>query len=155
MAKISKVGHVVLGCRDPQASIKFYTEILGMELVQFNPELQMAFFSFGERDHDIAVIQVPEDQPVGSAGLTHTALQIEGGEAELRELYQRLKDHGVPVELTADHFLTKSVYVFDPDGNRLELFSQSMEMAAAKHYLQTTQERSRLMAPLHLEPTTV
>jgi hypothetical protein len=47
--------------------------------VQFNPELQMAFFSFGERDHDIAVIKVPDDQPVGSAGLTHTALQIEGG----------------------------------------------------------------------------
>ena len=47
MAKITKVGHVVLGCRDPQASI-FYTETLGMELVQFNQELQVAFFSFGE-----------------------------------------------------------------------------------------------------------
>jgi len=57
------------------------------------------------------------------------------------------------VDLTADHGLTKSIYVFDPDGNRLELFSQSMEMAAAKHYLQTTQERSKLMAPWHLEPT--
>jgi catechol 2,3-dioxygenase-like lactoylglutathione lyase family enzyme len=79
MAKITKIGHVVLGCRDPQASIAFYTEHLDMELVQFNQELQMAFFSFGERDHDIAVIKVPEDQPVGSAGLSHTALQIEGG----------------------------------------------------------------------------
>ena len=58
------------------------------------------------------------------------------------------------MEFTADHFLTKSVYVFDPDGNRLELFCQSMEMAAAKHYLQTTHERSKLMAPLNLEPTT-
>src|SRR5262249_28064425 len=153
-AKITKVGHVVLGCRDPQASIKFYTETLGMELVQFNQELQMAFFSCGERDHDIAAIQVPNDQPVGSAGLTHTALQIEGGEAELRELYQRLKDHGGTVDFTADHVLTKSVYVFDPDGNRLEIFCQSMEMAAAKNYLQTTHERSKLMAPLNLEPTT-
>ncbi len=153
-AKITKVGHVVLGCRDPQASITFYTETLGMELVQFNQELQMAFFSFGERDHDIAVIKVPEDQPVGSAGLTHTALQIEGGEAELRELYHRLKAHGVPVDLTADHVLTKSVYFFDPDGNRLELFCQSMEMAVAKHYLHITHDRSQLMAPLNLEPTT-
>jgi len=153
MAKITKVGHVVLGCRDPQASIKFYTETLGLELVQFNPEFQMAFFSFGERDHDIAVIKVPEDQPVGSAGLTHTALQIEGGEAELRALYHQLKAKGVQVDLTADHVLTKSIYVFDPDGNRLEIFCQSMEMAAAKHYLQTTQERSKLMAPLNLEPT--
>jgi catechol 2,3-dioxygenase-like lactoylglutathione lyase family enzyme len=30
MARINKVGHVVLGCRDPQTSIKFYTENLGM-----------------------------------------------------------------------------------------------------------------------------
>ena len=30
MAKIKKVGHVVLGVRDPQRSIKFYTEVLGM-----------------------------------------------------------------------------------------------------------------------------
>jgi catechol 2,3-dioxygenase-like lactoylglutathione lyase family enzyme len=53
MAKINKVGHVVLGCRDPQASIAFYTETLGMELVNFNQELQMVFFSFGEQHHDI------------------------------------------------------------------------------------------------------
>jgi catechol 2,3-dioxygenase-like lactoylglutathione lyase family enzyme len=79
MAKITKVGHVVLGCRDPQASITFYTETLGLELVQCNPKFQMAFFSCGERDHDLAVVKVPEDQPVGSAGLSHTALQIEGG----------------------------------------------------------------------------
>ena len=154
MAKITKVGHVVLGCRDPQASITFYTKHLGMELVRFEHEFQMAFFSFGERDHDIAVIKVPEDQPVGSAGLTHTALQIEGGEAELRALYQRLKDYGVAVDFTADHGLTKSVYFFDPDGNRLEIFCESMEMAEAKNYLHNTHELSQLMQPLNLEPTT-
>ena len=114
----------------------------------------MAFFSFGEQHHDIAVIKVPDDQPVGSAGLSHTALQIEGGETELRELYQRLKDHGVKVDFTADHGNSKSVYFFDPDGNRLEIFCESMEMAAAKNYLQTTHDLSKLMAPLNLEPTT-
>src|SRR5262245_1995977 len=79
MAKITKVGNVVLGCRDHQASIQFHTDALGIEPVHFIPTLDRAFLSFGERDHDIAVVKVPEDQPVGSAGLTHTALQIEGG----------------------------------------------------------------------------
>src|SRR4029450_6864577 len=78
MARIKKVGHVVLGVRDPARSIKFYTEALGMELVNVLDEMQMAFFSFGERDHDIAVIKVPDEQPVGSSGLAHTALEIEG-----------------------------------------------------------------------------
>jgi len=95
----------------------------------------MAFLSFGERDHDIAVIKVPDDQPVGSSGLAHTALEIEGGQEQLRELYERLKNYGAKVEFTADHVLTKSVYFFDPDGNRLEIFSQELPPADAKQFL--------------------
>ena len=141
MAKIKKVGHVVLGVRDPQRSIKFYTEVLGMELVNVLEEMQMAFLSFGERDHDIAVIKVPEDQPVGSSGLTHTALEIEGGQEQLRELYQRLKSYGAKVEFTADHVLTKSVYFFDPDGNRLEIF-HSFSTASSAHRHGLTSNRT-------------
>jgi catechol 2,3-dioxygenase-like lactoylglutathione lyase family enzyme len=47
MAKIKKVGHVVLGVREPARSIKFYTEVLGMELVKVLDEMQMAFFHSG------------------------------------------------------------------------------------------------------------
>ncbi len=70
-------------------AISFYTEVLGMELVNFLEEMQMAFFSFGERDHDLAVIKVPEDAPVGSSGLAHTAFEIEGGLEQLGELQSR------------------------------------------------------------------
>lgn len=151
MAKIKRVGHVVLGVRDPERSIAFYTEALGMELVKFLDEMQMAFFSFGERDHDIAVIKVPDDQPVGSAGLAHTALEIEGGLEELRSLHDRLRSHGVRVEFTADHVLTKSVYFFDPDGNRLEIFSQEMTPAVGKQYLHAARTAEDVMKALDLE----
>jgi catechol 2,3-dioxygenase len=151
MKKIKTVGHVVLGVRDPKRSIAFYTEALGMELVKFLDEMQMAFFSFGERDHDIAVIKVPDDQPVGRAGLAHTALEIEGGVEELRSLHDRLRSHGVRVEFTADHVLTKSVYFFDPDGNRLEIFSQEMTPAVGKEYLHSARTAGDVMKPLDLE----
>jgi catechol 2,3-dioxygenase-like lactoylglutathione lyase family enzyme len=154
MAKIKKVGHVVLGVRDPQRSIKFYTEALGMELVNVLEDMQMAFFSFGERDHDIAVIKVPDDQPVGSSGLAHTALEIEGGQEQLRELYTRLKSYGATVEFTADHVLTKSVYFFDPDGNRLEIFSQEMTPADGKQFLHDARAVAEVMKPLDLETAT-
>ncbi|HXH10356.1 MAG TPA: VOC family protein [Alphaproteobacteria bacterium] len=154
MAKIRRVGHVVLGVRDPQRSIKFYTEALGMELVNVLDEMQMAFFSFGERDHDIAVIKVPDDQPVGSSGLAHTALEIEGGEAQLRELYERLKRHGIKVEFTADHVLTKSVYFFHPEGNRLEIFCREMAPADAEQFLHDAREVTAIMKPLDLETAT-
>jgi len=152
MARVNKVGHVVLGVRDPQASVKFYTEALGMEEINVIElgEMKMAFLSFGERDHDIALLQVPEDEPVGSSGFTHTALEIEGGEDELKELYQRLTDYGATVEMTADHVITKSFYFLDPDGNRLELFAQMLEQQEAKQFLHDAEGSSDLMKPLEL-----
>ena len=154
MPRINKVGHVVLNVKDVEASAKFYTEALGMELVNVLEEMQMAFFSFGERDHDIAVIKVPDDQPVGSSGLAHTALEIDGGQEQLRELYARLKSYGAKVEFTTDHVLTKSVYFFDPDGNRLEIFSQELPAADAKQYLHDARTVADVMQPLDLETAT-
>ncbi len=152
MARVSKVGHVVLGVRDPQASVKFYKEALGMEEINVLDlgGMKMAFLSFGERDHAIAVIQVPDDEPVGTSGFSHTALEIEGGEDQLKELYQRLNNYGARVEMTADHVITKSFYFLDPDGNRLELFSQALELGEAKQVLRDAREASELMMTLEL-----
>ena len=41
MAKIKKVGPVVLGVRDAQRSFAFYTETLGMELVNDGNRLEI------------------------------------------------------------------------------------------------------------------
>jgi len=156
MASIKRVGHVVLGVRDPQRSIKFYTEALGMECVNFFEDMQMGFLTFGdERDHDIAVIKVPDEQPVGSSGAAHTALEIEGGEPELRELYERLKSHGAKVEFSADHVISKSVYVLDPDGNRIELFAQVLSPTAGKQAIRDAGAAHDLLRPLDLEPAAV
>ncbi len=83
MTTIVGVRHTALGVRDPQKSISFYTEVLGMELVNFLEDLQMAFLAFGEQDHDLVLVKVPDDQPVGSSGLAHTAIRIEGGSEQL------------------------------------------------------------------------
>jgi catechol 2,3-dioxygenase len=154
MAGIKKVAHVVLGVRDPQRSIEFYIKALGMECVNYFDDMEMAFFSFGEHDHDLAVIKVPDEQPVGSAGLAHVALAIDGGQAELRALYEKLKEYGAQVEFTADHVITRSVYFLDPDGNRLEIFSQEMAPAVAKQTLQHFTAARDMLRPLDLETAT-
>jgi catechol-2,3-dioxygenase len=98
------------------------------------------------------VIKAPDERPVGSSGLAHTALEIEGAGEQLRELYGRLKRFGARVEFTTDHVLTKSVYFFDPGGNRLEIFSQ--ELSRAKQYLHEAQAAADVMRPLDLETAT-
>jgi catechol 2,3-dioxygenase len=122
-----------------------------MELVTFLDDLQMAFFSFGARDHDLAVIKVPDDQPLGSSGLAHSAFEIEGESEQLRELYGALKERGVEVEMSADHVVTRSLYFLDPDGNRLEFYAQVLPTAEAKQYLHGATSAADVLRPLDME----
>jgi catechol-2,3-dioxygenase len=151
MGAIVGVRHAALGVRDPQGSITFYTEVLGMELVTFLEDLQMGFLSFGEHDHDLVLVRVPEDQPVGSSGLAHIAIEIEGGPDQLRELYHLLKGRGVLVEMTADHGISHSFYLLDPDGNRLEFYTQVMSHPEGKQYLRDASTAADALRPLDLE----
>jgi catechol-2,3-dioxygenase len=134
MARINKVGHVVLNVKDVEASAKFYTEALGMEVMRLR-EGNAAFLSFGTQHHDIALFKAPEGAERGQLGLNHIALQIDGGETELRQLYGRLIQHGTKVDYTTDHGMTHSVYFFDPDGNRLEIFCEMMPPEAGRQHM--------------------
>ena len=151
MVKINKVGHVVLAVKDPEASAKWYSDILGMDIMYYNEKGKMAFLSFGTQHHDIAVVKAPEDATLGSPGISHTALQIEGGLDELKELYQRMKGKGVEIDFTTDHGLSKSVYFFDPDGNRLEVFCETMTTEEGIDYMRAGKAGRD---PLELEATT-
>ena len=153
MPRINKVGHVVLNVKDVETSVKFYTEALGMEVMRLR-ENSAAFLSFGTQHHDIALFKAPEGAEMGSLGLNHIAFQIEGGETELRQLYGRLVQHGAKVDYTTDHGMTHSVYFFDPDGNRLEIFSQEMPAADAKQFLHDARTVADVMQPLDLETAT-
>jgi catechol 2,3-dioxygenase len=149
MATISRVGHVVLPVKDTKAAIDWYTLALGMELMAHDQELDLAFLSFGTRDHDIGLLGVPEGEVKGSPGLSHTALQIEGGEPELRTLFARVKQAGGPIDFAADHGLSKSFYCFDPSGNRIEVFAQSLFGEEARAFMR---ERGAVLDPYELEP---
>jgi catechol-2,3-dioxygenase len=94
-----------------------------------------AFLSFGTQHHDIALFKAPDGAEMGKLGLNHIAFQIAGGETELRQLYGRLVQLGTKVDYTTDHGMTHSVYFFDPDGNRLEIFCETMAPEAGRDYM--------------------
>ena len=148
MARIARVGHVVLNVKDTKEAIEWYTNALGMELMNHDQGMDMAFLSFGVSDHDIALIKVPEGVETGSPGLSHTALQLEGGEPELQDIFGRVKDAGYPIDFTADHGLTKSFYCFDPSSNRIEIFFQHLHDQEARDFMRQT---GAVLDPYELE----
>jgi len=147
-----KVGHVVLKARDLAQVEKFYTEVLGFEVVMRLKQPRGVFFSLGEQHHDIAVLEVSseaEDPKADQVGLHHVALQLEDLTA-LKEAYRTLKNHDVPIVRAVDHGITKSIYFCDPAGNRLELYCDVGEDGLA----QIRRQNGRTIAdfpPLNLE----
>jgi catechol 2,3-dioxygenase len=119
-----KVGHVVLKARDLERAEKFYTEVLGFEVVTRLERPRGVFFTLGEQHHDLAVLQVPSESEApkeDQVGLHHVALQVESF-AELKECYQTLKAHNATITSTIDHGITRSIYFLDPEGNGFELY---------------------------------
>lgn len=122
-----------------------------MDIMYYNEKGKMAFLSFGTQHHDIAVVKAPENATLGSTGNSHTALQIEGGLDGLKQLYQGMKDKGVEIDYTTDHGLSQSVYFFDPDGNRLEIYCETMTPEEGIEFMRAGRASRD---PLELEATT-
>jgi len=123
------VDHIVFNVKNLETAIKFYTEVVGMRVVMLFEDRRMAFLSFGDRLGDIRVFEVggtkePDRQ---HHGFNHLALKPEGGLPALEQLHQRLIEKDVPIDLIEGHAegRHKSVYFFDPDGNRLEFYWES------------------------------
>ena len=120
----TKLGHIVLRVRDLERSTRFYTEVLGLRKKGELPGI-MAFFTTESNSdsHDLALMQVgpdaPDPNPRG-VGLYHFAYQVESEEA-LAEAYRTLQEAGVPIVGSADHGVSKGIYILDPDGIEIEI----------------------------------
>ncbi|MBS0473547.1 MAG: VOC family protein [Proteobacteria bacterium] len=124
---IQRVGHAVLKVRDMEASKKFYVGVLGMKIS--SESSHATFFRFGDYHHDIGVFKVSENAQAAQAdqvGLLHVALVVDS-QKSLVDLYHDLESKGVKVESMLDHGMTRSLYIYDPDGNAIEIYCEVPE----------------------------
>jgi len=135
MIRPERIAHVVIRVRDLERSRKFYTEVLGMDVMMESPALRGVFLANNRRDHhELALIEVgPQAEgPRGNQlGLSHIAFRLRN-EEELRAAYKELKEKDVPISFTVNHGITKSVYFYDPDGYELEVYCDNPPEEIAK-----------------------
>lgn len=125
------VSHLVLNCRDLEASHTFYTEILGFEqCAELEEHYEMRFYrGNGDHHHDLALVQVgdPADSPdvvpwtmfPKAAGIVHLAMDYGSRDAWMQQI-AHMQEMDVPFVVRGNHGMTHSVYVADPDGNGVE-----------------------------------
>ncbi len=118
MPSKTTIGHVHLHVKDLAEALKFYHEILGLNLTATIPSA--AFFAAGKYHHHIAVntwlgTNILPASPQG-IGLNHFSIELPS-KAEYERLVRQLSRYGIGIEDLSE----RSVFVQDMDGMRVRL----------------------------------
>jgi len=118
------VGHVHLKVADLERAVRFYTDVLGFEVMQ-RMGSHAAFLSAGGYHHHVGLNTWESaggpPPPRGTTGLYHVAF-VYPDRAALARAYRRLIEHSVALEGASDHGVSEALYLRDPDGNGIELY---------------------------------
>ena len=124
--KILGIDHVVLRVTDTERAIAFYEGVLGAKVERRGKRNGLVQLRAGRSLIDLIDVpadEAPPDEAKGGRNMDHFALRIEPfDEAAIRA---HLKAHGIEAgELHTRYGAEKegpSIYIHDPDGNRVEL----------------------------------
>lgn len=126
--QIKELGHVVLYVTNVEKLGNFYRDTLGFH--ELDRGRGYAIFSSERTHHELLLLEIGESEPehgmhrlTPEPGLYHIGFKIGDGPEALREVYKELKGKGVTILGATDHHVTHSLYIMDPDGNELELYS--------------------------------
>ncbi len=123
--EVKELGHLVLYVRDLDRSRRFYRDVLGWNEVAMLGN-QGAMFSSGRTHHELLLLEVGEAAapipPAPRVGMYHFGLKVGETDEELPEALEKLLEAGATVRGAADHTVTHSLYIEDPDGNEIELY---------------------------------
>lgn len=120
-----KIGHVHLTVSDLERSLEFYRGLLGFEVTTAMGD-SAVFLSAGGYHHHIALNtwagKEAKPAPAGHAGLYHVAI-LYPNRRELAKIFKKLIEAQYPIDGTADHGVSESIYLRDPDDNGVELYA--------------------------------
>src|SRR5262250_295825 len=142
--QLRKIGHVVLNVSDLDASVRFYTELLGLRVSDRYPDSMvpggMIFLRCNTDHHGVAL--VGGAQKSGGSSLNHFAFEV-GGLDEVFRARAWLREHGVPIVFEGRRRAGCQVAVefTDPDGNNLEIYWNIDQVGTDGHVRPGTQWR--------------
>jgi catechol 2,3-dioxygenase len=119
-----RIGHVHLKVSDLSRSLRFYAGVLGLQIMQRYGE-GAVFLSAGGYHHHIALNTWESlggsPPPPGTTGLYHTAI-LYPSRAALATALRRVLAAKIRLQGAADHGVSQSIYLNDPDENGVELY---------------------------------
>ena len=118
--------HVTFVARDSGASIAFYRDLLGFDLVAQPDAASLVFGNAQGQPGTLLAVQTRPDLNRGApgvGGVHHVALRVTDEDQQLK-WKRRLTDAGFPVSGPYDRGWFTSIYFTDPDGQILEIATE-------------------------------
>lgn len=114
------VGAVSLIVRDFNRSLPYYVQGLGFKV--HRREGDVVYLGAGERDL-LILSERPSAPPLArTTGLYHFAILVPNRLA-LARILKHLIENEVPISGASDHLVSEALYLSDPDGNGIEIYS--------------------------------
>jgi catechol 2,3-dioxygenase-like lactoylglutathione lyase family enzyme len=129
MIKAKGVHHIGIPVNDMPRAVKFYTEVLGMEIFKAGKDDMGKILARTElRAGDDIVVLFERPQPADKNaleedGATHQAFEVNREDFELAA--QKMKEWGVKLHVTerVNRGRGSGFYFFDSEGNLLQLYT--------------------------------
>jgi len=122
MIEPRSVVHFSIAVSDLNASRKFYTEILGLKLVQEAPAIGMVFLKDGDDHVILAKSDAPLQRNAKDSRRAHHAFKVDADKYDDAKSF--LASKGVEVFEEEDRkkgvFVGRQFYIHDPDGAVIE-----------------------------------
>lgn len=123
-----RLTHMAIFVHDVDRMVDFYTRVMGLTISDRGPSkgagAELVFMSADPGEHHQFVLAGgrPED---ASWNIAQQISFLVDSLEDVRAMYQRLLDEDVEIDRAVTHGNAWSVYFFDPEGNRLEIYAHT------------------------------
>ena len=122
MPDVIGLGHVGLYCHDLTTMRDFYSGVLGLTISDEDLTRGICFLSAAPESehHELALVQA-KDPAQKTQNVQQISFKVKTLD-DVRAFHRRLKDRGLKIDRTVTHGIACSVYFYDPEDNRIELY---------------------------------
>ena len=122
MAAVTNLGHLGFFCEDLEKMRDFYSRFMGMTITDEDLDRGIVFLSADPKSehHELALARVRDGgQP--TQWVQQVSFVVKDMD-DLKDFYHRLQKEGLKIDRTVSHGISCSIYFFDPEDNRIELY---------------------------------
>ncbi len=119
----AQIGYVHLQVSDLQRALRFYETLVGLK--RAFEDGSTVYLSASEKSPILVVLSErsgARPKPARSTGLYHVAIRFPS-RRELAKVFYRLYRNDAAFQGFSDHLVSEAIYLADPDGNGVELYS--------------------------------